>query len=83
MCRRTGHKSLAEHLLTVSKTPHLSAKAITLTEGIADARAHLFTEPVGVPSLADIIREHLSYTAEHKKGDAVVLNLHAAPELGT
>ena len=80
-CRRSGHKSLAEHLLTLSRDPAVSARAIALNEGGAHAHVQLLSEAVGVPPLTEIIKAHLRASqAQDKLGDSVVVNLHASPE---
>ena len=81
-CRCSGHKSLAEHLLTLSRDPNVSAKAIAQYEESNSLPGPLQSNAVGVPPLTEIITAHLRAADAAKLSNAVIVNLHASPGLG-
>lgn len=82
--RRSGHKSLAEHLLSLSRDPDISSRATALCEcsiSGQDAKA----ERLGPASLAQLLRRLLGEAeGKPRRSDSIVLDLHATDaELGT
>lgn len=80
LARWHGHRSLAEHLLTLSRDPVICEKASMLCEDAADAHKAMPGGPLGPPTLANLIRARLAAADSPK--DAVVMDFCTLPELG-
>ena len=79
--RRTGYKSLAEHLLTLCKDAVASAQAAELCQSRLLLNSWLDSQEIGAKPLTNIIKAHLGLD-ERVPADFVTIDMQASAATG-